>query len=80
MTGTEAAEAAEAAGGEMPQPICRVSPKQTDEPQASPDGAFTDTAQHWAEGYILQMKERGAVNGFEDGSFRPDQAVTERNL
>lgn len=50
--------------------------EQTDEPQASPDGAFTDTAQHWAEGYILQMKERGAVNGFEDGSFRPDQAVT----
>lgn len=38
--------------------------------------SFSDTAQHWAKGYIEQMKQVGAINGFEDGTFRPDQVVT----
>ena len=50
--------------------------EQLEGSQTETAGAFTDTAQHWAEAYILQMKEMGAINGFEDGSFRPDQAVT----
>lgn len=41
-----------------------------------PQESFSDIAQHWAKGYIEQMKQLGAINGFEDGTFRPDQVVT----
>lgn len=46
---------------------------------ASPEEAekaFTDTAGHWAEEYIDALSEGGIINGFEDGSFRPDNRVT----
>lgn len=30
----------------------------------------------WAAGYIGKMKSKDVINGFEDGSFRPNQPVT----
>lgn len=38
--------------------------------------AFSDTAGHWAEKDINVMAEAGFLNGYEDGTFRPDKAVT----
>ncbi len=38
--------------------------------------AFSDVSGHWAEAAIGEMAEKGAVNGFEDGSFRPDGTIT----
>jgi alpha-tubulin suppressor-like RCC1 family protein len=38
--------------------------------------AFTDVKGHWAEGIISQAVEKGYADGYEDGSFRPDQQVT----
>ena len=35
-----------------------------------------DAAGHWAEAEILRLASVGAVSGFEDGTFRPDLAVT----
>jgi len=38
--------------------------------------AFTDTTGHWAANYINAAHAMGWVQGFGDGTFRPDQFVT----
>ncbi len=38
--------------------------------------SFTDTAGHWAGADIEAMAAAGVVNGYDDGSFRPDAPVT----
>lgn len=40
------------------------------------DSGLTDISSHWAKKYINAAVENGLVNGFEDGSFRPDDYVT----
>jgi hypothetical protein len=37
---------------------------------------FSDTAGHWAEGYINSAANRGWVSGYPDGSFRPENNIT----
>lgn len=37
---------------------------------------FHDIAGSWAKPYIERMAEAGVVNGFEDGSFKPDDPAT----
>lgn len=38
---------------------------------------FSDLSEsHWAYNNVLTMQEKGIVNGFEDGTFRPNQTVT----
>ena len=37
---------------------------------------FYDTEGHWAEPYINRAAEVGWINGYNDGSFKPDQAIT----
>ncbi len=37
---------------------------------------FTDVSpQMWAYDYIKDLKQRGYINGYEDGSFRPDSSI-----
>ncbi len=43
---------------------------------AAVDADFNDTEDHWADMFINAAYGLGFVNGYEDGSFRPDQAVT----
>ncbi|WP_258358820.1 S8 family serine peptidase [Moorella sulfitireducens] len=38
-------------------------------------GGFWDTPGHWAEADIKKMAARGILEGYEDGSFRPDIPV-----
>lgn len=39
--------------------------------------SFTDTAGHWAEGAILKWSEEyQVINGYDDGTFRPDASIT----
>ncbi|WP_438447899.1 S-layer homology domain-containing protein [Gorillibacterium sp. sgz5001074] len=38
--------------------------------------AFRDTEGHWAESAIRLAVEKGYVNGYEDGTFRPEAEVT----
>lgn len=40
--------------------------------------SFTDTLTHWANNEIIRAAKKGIVNGFPDGSFRPDEKVTLR--
>lgn len=37
---------------------------------------FSDIEGHWAKPYVLVAASRGIVNGFEDGTFKPDENVT----
>ena len=37
---------------------------------------FSDTEGHWAKIHIDKLEAYGIVNGFEDGTFRPDQPIT----
>ncbi|CAK4829770.1 unnamed protein product [Aphanomyces euteiches] len=43
---------------------------------AIPKTEFTDIAGHWASEEIKQAVARGFVNGYPDGTFRPDNGVT----
>ena len=37
---------------------------------------FTDIAGHWAEQNIKTAVAKGWINGYEDGTFKPDKAIT----
>lgn len=37
---------------------------------------FSDVGGHWAEKYIVQVALKGAVRGYGDGRFRPDEPVS----
>ncbi len=37
---------------------------------------LTDISGHWAEEYIEDMVSAGVINGYQDNTFRPDDAVT----
>lgn len=37
---------------------------------------FNDIKGHWAEADIVQGYKDGLINGFEDGTFRPNDIVT----
>ena len=38
--------------------------------------AFFDVSGHYSEIYICKLVSCGIVNGFEDGTFRPDESIT----
>jgi len=45
---------------------------------ASAPGQFSDVASnHWANQYIVKMGLRNVVAGYENGTFKPDQSVTQ---
>jgi len=47
--------------------------------QNTPDIAtfmFSDVSKHWAKPYIEKLSEADIINGFEDGTFRPDASIT----
>ena len=54
------------------RPRYKAEPVLTDKPE--------DFAGHWAEADIRWCMERGLLKGYEDGTFRPDRAVTRAEL
>ena len=43
--------------------------------------SFTDLDEtHWAYPHVSELVERGVINGYEDGTFRPDANVTRAEL
>ena len=43
---------------------------------SEPTPALLDIAGHWGEVYILEAVEKKLVQGYPDGTFRPDQPIT----
>ncbi|MGI2297252.1 S-layer homology domain-containing protein [Paenibacillus sp. GXUN7292] len=50
-------------------------PEQPEPPQ-EPTLSFTDISGHWSNELVRQAIKRGIVNGYADGTFRPDREVT----
>lgn len=44
--------------------------------QLTYNNPFTDIDDHWAKSYILKAVGAGWINGYPDGTFRPDQPIT----
>ncbi|SHK08047.1 S-layer homology domain-containing protein, partial [Paramaledivibacter caminithermalis] len=36
---------------------------------------FTDLTKHWAKGYIDKLIALETINGYEDGTFKPDNPI-----
>lgn len=47
-----------------------------DESGVKPDGGFADVKTHWARESIERAAALGWINGYEDGTFRPDSRIT----
>ncbi|NLB53824.1 MAG: S-layer homology domain-containing protein, partial [Syntrophomonadaceae bacterium] len=50
-------------------------PGDTDQPEV-PSVALIDISGHWAEEAIRSLVASGAINGYSDGTFKPDNTVT----
>ncbi len=42
--------------------------------------SFTDTKDYWGSKEVNTIAEKGWINGYEDGSFRPDENITRGEL
>lgn len=42
--------------------------------------AYSDISGHWAESVIEKWSSAGIINGYSDGSFRPDDNITRAEL
>lgn len=41
---------------------------------------FKDTSAHWAAGYIATLAEKDIVNGYTDGSFKPNATISRAEM
>ena len=48
----------------------------SDEIQDTDAGDFADTANHWAAAEIRRAAAAGWINGYSDGTFRPDAYIS----
>ena len=61
----------------LPDPL-PPEPPPVEEPEeiSDPGPLFPDTSEHWARDHIEELALRGAIKGYPDGSFRPEQTIT----
>lgn len=62
-------------GGKTAACTVTVSPLSVNTPVV-PQGTFNDIKGHWAENIIEEMVLLGGVNGYNDGSFKPENTIT----
>ncbi|MFD0961135.1 S-layer homology domain-containing protein [Paenibacillus chungangensis] len=53
-----------------------ISSKAEEELGSEEQIRFSDLVGHWAEENIHQLVNNGAISGYSDGTFRPDQSIT----
>ena len=53
-----------------------VGPFQPTDQRAQAQVVLTDIQGHWAQSFIQPLIQLGVIQGFPDGGFRPNQAVT----
>ncbi len=56
--------------------ISKIAVETFDVPMADTTGSFNDIANHWGSGYIEGLHYAEIVNGFPDGSFKPNNQST----
>ena len=52
------------------------TPIPTPTPTPTPGTNFTDISTHWAKDFIDRLAKMNIVNGFPDGTFKPDRNLT----
>ena len=63
------------------QPVAPANGSQSTEAQAAPTSStFSDLQGHWSQGIVSALANNGIVQGFADGSFRPDQLITQEQF
>jgi hypothetical protein len=70
--------------GSTPAPVPTPTPKPIPEPSKPPvsptdpskQQSFADVPNHWASEVISRAAAKGIVNGYADGSFKPDEPMT----
>lgn len=55
-------------------PVDNTTDDTIDPPYIPP--VITDIDNHWAKSYIQEFLDKGYVNGYGDGTFRPDNSIT----
>ncbi|MDC0831961.1 S-layer homology domain-containing protein, partial [Geitlerinema sp. CS-897] len=45
-------------------------------PTSTPAPSFSDIENHWAKEFVVGLSGKGIINGFPDGTFRPDTKMT----
>lgn len=69
-------------GGGAPSRPVATTPVQGQEPDGNNSTTgYTDLSkEHWAAEAVIALSSKNVINGFADGSFRPDDAVTREQL
>ncbi|PKL36497.1 hypothetical protein CVV38_01160 [Candidatus Peregrinibacteria bacterium HGW-Peregrinibacteria-1] len=67
-------------GGGLLFPLGQASIGDTQQQPSETTSAFPDTAGHWGEIYIQELKDKGIIQGREDGKFYPDAPITRAEL
>lgn len=63
------------------KPVMSTTKTDVETPsQGDVDISFTDINDHWAQKYALALAKNGIINGYDDGTFRPDNKVTRAEL
>lgn len=57
-------------------PVADAEPEPESEPVPSTQSHFSDIAGHWAASFIEEAFARQLIQGYPDGTFRPDRSVT----
>ena len=63
---------------EVEEPIAPDGEPHPDEKQPAP--TLSDIGGHWASGFIRDAITQGLVQGYPDGTFRPDQSITRAEI
>ncbi|NOU65362.1 hypothetical protein GC096_15110 [Paenibacillus sp. LMG 31461] len=74
----------DSSSGYTPAPVPTPTPKPIPEPSKPPvsptdpskQQSFVDVPKHWASEVISRAAAKGIVNGYADGSFKPDEPMT----
>ncbi|KKP36464.1 MAG: hypothetical protein UR27_C0019G0022 [Candidatus Peregrinibacteria bacterium GW2011_GWA2_33_10] len=54
--------------------------KNTEDKMQTPQKVFPDVKGHWAQDYIMDLKEKNIINGYTNGEFGPNDNVTRAQL
>jgi len=64
-----------------PTPTVTPTPVVSSEPTPKiPSSVFKDIAGHWAQEYIEKLIKRGFINGYNDGTIKPNNSITRAEI
>lgn len=56
--------------------FAKIIAKLTEKDIPKKSAGFSDAKGHWAEPYIAALAEKDIINGYSDGTYRPDAPIT----